>query len=156
MTDGNETKHEEFVLERFLPYLLNQAAEASSRSFQSIYRSEYGMTRTQWRVMANIGRFGAMTARDICLRTHDEKTLVSRAVAALEQRGFLTRAEDARDRRTEILSLTDNGREVFLSLGQQALSYDHNLRLRLGEQGTRELEELLMRLIGEEAPGFLD
>ena len=64
----------DFDLQDFLPYLLNQAAEATSRGFQATYRDRYGLTRTQWRVMANLGKFGAMTARDICRISHVEKT----------------------------------------------------------------------------------
>jgi hypothetical protein len=63
----------DFDLERFLPYLLNQAAEATSKSFQASYKATYGMTRTQWRVLANLGKFGSMTARDICTISHIEK-----------------------------------------------------------------------------------
>ena len=73
----------DFDLETFLPYLLNQAAEATSRSFHASYKSAYGMTRTQWRVLANLGKFGAMTARDICAISHIEKTKVSRAVCVI-------------------------------------------------------------------------
>lgn len=76
-----------FDLETFLPYLLNQAAEATSHGFQTVYPDRYGFTRTQWRVLANLGKFCAMTARDICAIGHIEKTKVSRAVAALEQGG---------------------------------------------------------------------
>lgn len=105
-----------FDLERFLPYLLNQAAEATSRSFHATYRHAYGMTRTQWRVLANLGKFGAMSARDICVISHIEKTKVSRAVAALEAEGWLTRSPSTEDRRSEILSLTEAGRAVFADL----------------------------------------
>ena len=81
-----------FDLDLFLPYLLNQAAEVTSRSFQTIYRVEYGMTRTQWRVMANLSKHGSMTAVEICRLTFIEKTKVSRAVQALAEKGYLTRA----------------------------------------------------------------
>jgi DNA-binding MarR family transcriptional regulator len=86
-----------FNLDSFLPYLLNQAAEATSHSFHVLYRDRYGMTRTQWRVLANLGRFGAMTARDICAISHVEKTKVSRAVSALEREGLLTRVPPRRN-----------------------------------------------------------
>ena len=79
---------QDFDLEGFLPYLLNQAAEATSKSFHDTYKAAYGMTRTQWRVLANLGKFGSMTARDICTISHIEKTKVSRAVAALEAEGW--------------------------------------------------------------------
>jgi len=143
----------DFDLEQFLPYLLNQAAEVTSRSFQAIYREHYGMTRTQWRVMANLGKFGAMTAKDICVISHVEKTKVSRAVSALEADGFLLRTPSEEDRRAEILSLTDKGRIAFADLGQRAIAYDRDLRHRLGPELTIQLDALLKRLIAEVPPG---
>lgn len=138
---------QDFDLQLFLPYLLNQAAEAASKGFQASYKAAYGMTRTQWRVLAHLGRFGALTARDICARTHVEKTKVSRAVAALEDRGWLTRSPSPLDRRAEILTLTDRGRAVFAQLGQQAIAYDRHLRAHLGPRDAARLDDLLRRII---------
>lgn len=140
-----------FDLQDFLPYLLNQAAEATSRGFQTAYRDRYGFTRTQWRVMANLGKFGAMTARDICAISHIEKTKVSRAVAALEQTSLLSRAPSVTDRRAELLSLTGQGRAVFAELGTLALAFDRQLRGMLGAGDAEKLATLLRRL-AEAAP----
>jgi DNA-binding MarR family transcriptional regulator len=140
----------EFDLNSFLPYLLNQAAEATSKSFQATYKATYGMTRTQWRVLANLGKFGSMTARDICVISHVEKTKVSRAVAALEGDGLLLRAPSHEDRRAEILSLTDQGRAVFADLGQRALDYDRALRTKLGPEIAAGLDDVLRRIIAED------
>lgn len=137
----------EFDLETFLPYLLNQAAEMTSRSFQAVYRDLHGMTRTQWRVMANLGKFGSMTARDICAISHIEKTKVSRAVTALETEGFLVRTPSEDDRRAEFLSLTPSGLDVYRSLGQRALEYDAELRAELGETASANLTKVLSKLI---------
>lgn len=138
-------------LERFLPYLLNQAAEAASRDFQATYRAAYGLSRVQWRVLANLGKFGAMTARDICRISHMEKTKVSRAVAALEDQGLLSRAPDPGDRRAEILSLTAKGAAVFADLGQRAIRYDAALRAELGAEATAQIDALLLRLVARGA-----
>lgn len=138
---------EDFDLGRFLPYLLNQAAEATSRSFQEAYRGDFGMTRTQWRVMANLGKFGDMTAADICRISHIEKTKVSRAVAGLEAEGLLQRQTDPVDRRAERLSLTAAGRAVFAQLGGRALAYDQALRAALGAAEAAALDRALRRLI---------
>ena len=143
----------DFDLQDFLPYLLNQAAEATSRGFQAAYRDRYGFTRTQWRVLANLGKFGAMTARDICAISHIEKTKVSRAVAALEQAGMLARAPSPSDRRAELLSLTDRGRAVFADLGGLALAFDRQLRAMLGEGDAGQLVALLRRLAEAAPPG---
>jgi DNA-binding MarR family transcriptional regulator len=99
------------------------------------------MTRTQWRVLAHLGKFGAMTARDICARSHIEKTKVSRAVAALEAEGCLTRNPSPQDRRAEILSLTDRGQEVFADLGQRAIAYDRALRDQLGPEVSARIDQ---------------
>jgi DNA-binding MarR family transcriptional regulator len=135
-----------FDLQAFLPYLLNQAAEAASAGFQDHYRSRYGMTRTQWRVMANLGKFGAMTARDICALSLIEKTKVSRAVAHLEEAGLLTRRPADHDRRAEILGLTDKGLAAFADLGQRAVAYDAGLRDRLGADAADTLDRLLRQI----------
>jgi DNA-binding MarR family transcriptional regulator len=139
----------DFDLQDFLPYLLNQAAEATSKGFHATYKAAYGMTRTQWRVLAHLGKFGAMTARDICARSHIEKTKVSRAVAALEAEGCLTRNPSPQDRRAEILSLTDRGQEVFADLGQRAIAYDRALRDQLGPEISARIDDLLRQIIAQ-------
>lgn len=141
------TGKREFDLQEFLPYLLNQAAEATSRGFQYIYAETYGMTRTQWRVLANLGKFGDMTAADICRISHIEKTKVSRAIATLELGGLLRRAASKQDRRAEALSLTAKGTQVFIDLGQRALDYDRELRKQLGAEAADKLRGVLQTLV---------
>ena len=136
----------DFDLDTFLPYLLNQAAEAASRSFAQVYRTGYAMTRTQWRVLANLGRFGAMTARDICRISHLEKTKVSRAVAGLEDRGWLSRETSPNDRRAEILRLTPAGHGIYDQLGALAADHDRALRVTLGPERAASLTEILREL----------
>ena len=136
-----------FDLQEFLPYLLNQAAEAASRGFQDIYRNSYDMSRTQWRVMANLGKFGAMTARDICTISHIEKTKVSRAVSALQQQGFLARSPSEKDGRAEILSLTEKGLAASADLGARAVDYDRALRKQLGPKAEKDLNRILLAII---------
>ncbi|ATX64634.1 MarR family winged helix-turn-helix transcriptional regulator [Roseinatronobacter bogoriensis] len=135
-----------FDLECFLPYLLNQAAEASSRSFATVYREEFGMTRTQWRVMANLGKFGGMTASEICQISHIEKTKVSRAVGQLQEIGYLMRSRAKDDKRRENLSLTPSGQEVFRKLGARGLAYQAQLAAALGAERLAQLEAMLQEV----------
>ena len=149
-------RKQNFDLENFLPYLLNQAAEATSQAFQAEYRRDHNLTRTQWRVLANLGKFGAMTATDICRISHIEKTKVSRAVAMLEVRGWLSRRASTEDRRAENLELTSSGQKVFAELGERALAYDADLRASLGGDLARNLDvslrQLIARLPGKGSP----
>ncbi|MFS4436956.1 MarR family winged helix-turn-helix transcriptional regulator [Paracoccaceae bacterium GXU_MW_L88] len=140
-----------FDLDEFLPYLLNRAAERASRGFEAIYKSRYGMTRTQWRVMAHLGQFGPQRASEICARALVEKTKVSRAVKALEDKAHLRREKSIADRRAETLMLTDAGREVFADLSREAVRFDDELRAVMGVRDSSELQRLL-RALGEMRP----
>lgn len=137
-----------FDLTDFLPYLLNMAAERASLGFQAVYKERYGMLRTEWRVLFHLGRYGAMTARDISTRSRIHKTKISRAVAALETRRFLSREEVESDRRHERLALTAQGRAAFLDLCRVAEDYDRRLTADLDAEEARVLRASLRRLAG--------
>lgn len=137
---------DDFDLQNFLPYLLNQAAEASSLSFQQIYKDRYGMLRTEWRVLFHLGIYGRMTAREIGARSKMHKTKISRAVQALGERRFLTRMTDPEDRRQEWLDLTAQGQAAYRDLRGVAMDYDAALSERLTPEEDRALRAALIKL----------
>ena len=134
---------DEFSLQEFLPYLLNQAAEESSLAFQQIYKSRYGMLRTEWRVLFHLGMYGQMTAKDIGGRAKIHKTKVSRAVQKLADRRYLTRTRDRTDRRSEKLELTAAGDAAYKELRQVALDYDRELTRTFDESENQLLRKML-------------
>ncbi|MEL7014007.1 MAG: MarR family winged helix-turn-helix transcriptional regulator, partial [Pseudomonadota bacterium] len=98
-----------FDLMTFVPFLLNEAAETVARRFSRHYSERYDMTRSQWRIMANLGRNGKLTATELCHLSHLEKSVVSRAVHSMEDRGWIHRQTKSDDRRFEHLMLTAGG-----------------------------------------------
>ena len=137
-----------FDLRDFTPYLLAMASETTSAAFQPTYREGYGMLRTEWRVLFHLGRYGAMTARDVCVRARLHKTKVSRAVAALEAKRFLAREADADDRRRETLALTPAGVRTYRALSEAAQTFDATLMERFTAEEARVLRAALHRLAG--------
>mgnify|MGYP001812763300 FL=1 len=116
-------QNQDFDLHLFLPYLLNQAAEASSLSFQQVYKNRYGMLRAEWRVLFHLGVYGPLTAKDICDRAKMHKTKISRAVQKLADRRYLRRDPSTSDRRSEILVLTERWQAVYRDLKGIAQQY---------------------------------
>lgn len=141
-----DTCDDTFDLSDFLPYLLNQAAEASGQEFQTIYKGRYGMLRTEWRVLFHLGIYGRLTAKEIGERAAIHKTKVSRAVQKLAARRFITRERDAGDRRYEYLELTTAGRAAYRDLHEVARQYDERLTARFSEEETALLRDMLKRL----------
>ena len=145
---------DQFQLSQFLPYLLNQAAEVSSLSFQQVYKERYGMLRTEWRVLFHLGLHGQMTASEIGDSARMHKTKISRAVQRLSERRFVKRRRDATDRRVEHLSLTPLGLEAYDTL--RRVAEDHEARLLKGLSGDEEavLRRALMKLASSEPAAF--
>ena len=137
-----------FDLRDFMPYLLNQAADASSRGFQGYYKRKYGMLRTEWRVLFHLGRYGDMTAREVCDRAGIHKTKVSRAVAALDAKRLVRREAVAQDRRHEILHLTEQGRRVFADLTQEAQRFDAVMLAECNAAEIAQMRAFLTRIAG--------
>lgn len=140
------------LLQEFWPYLLNQAAEATSLAFQRHYKRKYGMLRTEWRVVFHLGRYGPLTAKDICTRATIHKTKVSRAVAALENRRYVERTELPADRRHEILKLTKAGEAVFHDLVQQAERYNAELMAGYSAEEISFFQRMLTDLAAKRPP----
>ncbi|MCE8520405.1 winged helix-turn-helix transcriptional regulator [Ruegeria pomeroyi] len=150
MTETNLPENDDFELRSFLPFLLNQAAEQSSLEFQQVYKNRYGMLRTEWRVLFHLGNSGEMTAKQIGDLALIHKTKVSRAVAKLAQRRYLTRTRDERDRRSERLALTPTGEAVYRELRGIAEQYDARMAAKFTKGEVALLRVMLRRLAAME------
>ena len=121
-------------LESFLPYRLYRLADAVSREFSRIYRDRHGLTRPEWRTLSGLGQRGTMTATELGEQSAMHKTKVSRAVAELERRRWLTRTPDESDRRVEHLALTKTGLAAYREMVPLAKAFERQLLERLSHQ----------------------
>ena len=110
----------------FLPHRLNVLSSLVSQALTTVY-GQYGIGIPEWRVLVSLGQFGVMTGKAIGARTHMHKTKVSRAVAQLEARKFLSRRANRADLREAFLSLTPAGRAVYEELAPRALEFTNRL-----------------------------
>jgi len=141
-------KAEILELESFLPYRLNRLAEAVSCEFSKIYRDRFGLTRPEWRTLATLAEFGTITATAIGEHSSMHKTKVSRAVAELEGRKWLTRTADAADRRIEHLALTKAGRGAYAELVPLAKAFEAKLLAKLSDADRQALSRGLSAMEG--------
>ncbi|WP_342633205.1 MarR family winged helix-turn-helix transcriptional regulator [Microvirga flavescens] len=119
-------------LEHFLPYRLNRISTAVSQEFKAVYGRHHDLTVPEWRVLATLGQFEEMSAKDIGRHSSMHKTKVSRAAKALEERRWLKRRESPLDRREEILSLTSLGRRTYADIIPRAVAFEERILKMLG------------------------
>jgi len=128
-------------LKGYLPYRLNLLAELTSENTQAIYRRRHELTRPEWRVLVNLAEAPSLTASDLCARVPAHKTKVSRALAALESRGWITRTPDAQDRRIAHAALTLKGRRAFNRIRPDMEAATEKLLAPLTPEDRRTLDE---------------
>ncbi|GAA0284717.1 MarR family transcriptional regulator [Alteraurantiacibacter aestuarii] len=96
-------------LAKFLPYQLSITSNAVSGRIAQEYRSRFGLSVPEWRVMAVLGDSGSLTQRELTRRTLMDKVAVNRACKVLEERGLAVRTPNAQDGRSHHLDLTPAG-----------------------------------------------
>lgn len=133
-------------LEKFLPYRLSVLAQLVSDSLHDLYAQPYGLTVTQWRVMAALGRFAPLTASEVGQRIVMDKVAVSRAVAGLMQRGLVERSTNRADRRRASLRLSTRGKAMHARIVPIALAYEARLYEALSAEERKTFNNLADRL----------
>lgn len=142
----NDKVNASLKLEHFLPYRFNQLAERISCSLSSIYSAEFGITISEWRILAMLGQQDSMISTDISQRTKMDKAKVSRAVQHLEKLGHILRVKDQKDHRISHLSLTDKGVDLYNAIVPKALEWEGGLVNNLTAEEYRDLHNLLNKL----------
>ena len=130
----------------FLPYQLSIASNAVSSRIARLYRSRFGLSTLEWRVMAVLGDGGAMSQRDLARRTLMEKVPVSRACKALEDKGLVARRPNDRDGRSHLLGLSGEGQAVHDKIMPLARRAEAELFAALDSRDRDELRRLLKLL----------
>lgn len=118
-----------FALESFVPYRLSVLSNTVSDAIAALYRRRFGLTIPEWRCMAVLFRFAPLSAGEVAARTAMDKVQVSRAIAALVDKGLALQATDASDRRRSKLALSAAGKRMHdeivpMARGAEALLLD--------------------------------
>ena len=133
-------------LETFLPYRLNVLSALVLRALGRIFDERFGIAIPEWRVIATVGQFGTLTAKQVGAHSHMHKTKVSRAVATLERRGLLVRRSNKADLREAFLSLTDEGQALYQAIVPSAVEFADRMLADLDPAERAALESVFEKL----------
>jgi DNA-binding MarR family transcriptional regulator len=136
-------------LETFLPYRLSVLTNTISGVLAEAYGKRYGLSISEWRVMAILGRFPESSAGEVAERAAMDKVAVSRAVSRLLDAGRIRRRFADADRRRSILELSDEGWRIYGKITPTILSYESALLSGLSRGERHQLDRLLARLAGK-------
>ncbi len=133
-------------LDRFLPYRLSVASNAVSTRISNAYRRRFGLRVPEWRLIAILAETPSLTPAMLGERTRMDKIAVSRAAAALIERGLAMAADNPADGRSHFLSLTSDGQALYAEIAPVALATEAAIFAVLEPQERATLEALLRRI----------
>lgn len=138
--------HEILDLERLVPYRLSVLSNKVSSAIAGEYHRRFGLAITEWRVMAVLGRFPGLSAREVTERTAMDKVAVSRAVARLLERSLIQREIHGDDRRRSVLTLSEDGFRVYDEVAPMVLECERQLLSPLSDEERAQLGRLIDKL----------
>ena len=110
---ANET--DAYGLHSSTGYWVNRLAHSMDEVFQARL-SEHGITRGLWPILAALHRGDASTPAEVARFVGLDASAVTRLLDRLEEKGLLARRPNGSDRRSVMLELTAEGKELFPKL----------------------------------------
>ncbi|MBS0515128.1 MAG: winged helix-turn-helix transcriptional regulator [Proteobacteria bacterium] len=154
MTGTGKSRHKVLELERFLPYRLSVLSNTISRAIADIYERRFALSIAEWRVMAVLGRYEGLSAREVAERTAMDKVAISRALTRLADAGRVRRRMADHDKRQSVLQLSAKGWKVYDEVAPLALEHERRLLAHLDAEEQRWLARILDRLREAELEEF--
>lgn len=133
-------------LEDFLPYRLSVLSNRISNKIARTYEERFGLSVTEWRVIAIVGRYPGTTATEVAERAAMDKVAVSRAVGRLIDAGRLERQDNRDDRRAKRLYLSGEGQAIHDAIVPAAKAFERDLLEALDADERRRFLRSLERL----------
>jgi DNA-binding MarR family transcriptional regulator len=136
-----------FNVEQSPRYRLAMLSRLWTASSERIYQEHFGLSLSEWRILAIVGAEQPIYASAIAERGLLEKSRISRLVARLTERGLLESRADETDTRRQWLRLTPEGERTFQEIARISLDRDTLFRRALTPAENREFDRLLGKLI---------
>ena len=146
MTASTASRSTMLELEDFLPYRLSVLSNTVSQAIAAEYEQRFGLSVTEWRVMAVLGRYAGISAREVAARTAMDKVAVSRAVARMLESGRIERNVSDHDKRQSELRLSASGRAIYRQVAPLALQHERRLLAQLDDTERQSLTRILDKL----------
>ncbi|MFP4528851.1 MAG: MarR family winged helix-turn-helix transcriptional regulator [Candidatus Kapaibacterium sp.] len=126
-----------------LGYAARAMKNALNRKFN---RMGFNITFDQWHLLLFLWIADARPQKELAELCHKDKATLARLAGGLERRGLIRRSADPRDKRSRIVSLTDEGRELEQQLMPEAMEVMSRATDGISDEEVIVLKSLLIRV----------
>lgn len=128
--------------ERSLPMALLRAREAVMRGFRQMLR-ENGVNEQEWRIIRALVEVDRVEIGELAERVFILKPSATRTIKNMQARKLVSRSRSNSDQRRAYISLTPQGRELFLKIAPQSEAEYGRITKLVGEDNMQKLYDLL-------------
>ena len=115
-------------------------------------KREFGLKRGEYLLLFCLAHIEELTAQDVADMTGRPRNSISRAVHRMLEDGYLTRSPDPADGRQALLRITSEGQELYRQIVLRFLVREEQILCALDSDERRQLDRLLAKLVGSNAP----
>lgn len=105
------------------------------------------VTVEQWRALLPLYKFDGLSQGELCVVLSQEKTGVSRLLAALERRGLVRREAGEGDRRVKHIFITEAGRSLVDATMTMAMESTQTCCAHIPEPDLDQCKRVLWRIV---------
>ncbi len=130
---------------RSLPIALLRAREKVMGPIRAML-ADVGITEQQWRVLRVLQEEGPQEPTKIAERACLLLPSLTRILQKLEEKGLITRHQDSKDRRRQIIEITADGLSIIRENLMPSIRAAERIRAHLGHENYESLLDLLGEL----------
>lgn len=106
--------------------------------------ASYDLSAAQAVIILMICDYNMLTQDDITKRLSLDKSVIAKTVTKLEERGYLVRTTNVKDKRTYDISPTENAWKVYPFIKEQIIACFQRMTQTMTEEERAEFKRLLM------------
>jgi DNA-binding MarR family transcriptional regulator len=131
--------------EHYIGYSITDVSRLIRTVFERRVR-RYGLTRSQWLVIARVHRMPGLSQSEVADLLEIEKAPAGRLIDRMEAKGWLERRSDPKDRRINRLHLTAKGERIHTAIWPIAEATVDDALADLTGEDRRKLTSLMKRV----------
>ncbi len=105
------------------------------------------LTTYQFGTLMQLYKSGSLTQKEISEFINSDEPSTARLMNRLEEKGFIKRTADKKDKRKKVISLTPKGRELLNELLPCVMEVGKGFTSKISEQENKTLYALLLKVI---------
>jgi DNA-binding MarR family transcriptional regulator len=134
------SRSQEFDIDEWIPHQFSFVANRISAMLAKMYTERFGLSVVGWRMVAVLGRYAPLSAKELGDRLGMDQVSVTRGLAQLLSLKLASRGVDPVDRRKAVIRLTKRGSEVYHDVVPLALAIESVLM-----EGLTDKEIILLK-----------